>query len=184
MEKEIKKDIISVLTQAIFLIKKQDYVELKELSNHIIHSASIFQDKYSLHTAVFVYALSKILERAEQKGQEIPPAITENIQKLIDCVISDDEQCCDNMSKNIFSEISKIDDKFPWHIQRVIEKANVVKGGNLYRHGLSIGRAANILGVTQWELMSYVGKTRIIDKEKEVTDFKDRLDFARRLFNV
>ena len=184
MEKEVKKDIISVLTQSVFLIKKRDFIALKELSNHVIHNASIYQDKYSLQTAVTIYALSKILERAEQKKQDVPEKVVQAINHLIECATNGDDSNFDNCIKNLFTEIGKIDEKFPWHIQTVIEKANVVKGGNLYRHGISLGRVAEILGITQWELMSYVGKTTIADKEKEITDYKSRLALTRRLFNV
>ena len=184
MEKEVKRDVVSVLTQSIFLIKKGDFATLKELSNHTIHNASIVQDRYSIQTAILIYALSKILERAKQKGQDVPGKITDNIQRIIDNAMQDNDYGCDNAIKNIFSEISKIDDKLPWHIQRVIEKANIVKGSNMFRHGISIGRVANVLGVSQWDLMSYVGKTKIIDKEGIVTDVESRIKFTRRLFGI
>ena len=184
MEKEVKKDIVSVLTQAIFLIKKGDFATLSELSNHIIHSASIVQDQYSIQTAILIYALAKILERAKQKGQDVPQKIIDNIQNIIDCVSQDNDFGCDSAYKNIFNEISKIDDKLPWHVQKVIEKANIVKGSNMFRHGISIGRVANVLGISQWDLMSYIGKTRIIDKEGYVTDVESRIKLTRRLFNL
>jgi hypothetical protein len=184
MEKEVQKDIVSVLTKAVFLIKKQDFAALMELSNHTIHSSSILQDKYSIQTAILIYSLSNILERAKQKGQIVPERIIENVNNLTDNVMHNDEQGCDNAIKNIFAEISKIDDKLPWHIQKVIEKAHIVKGSNMFRHGISVGRVASVLGISQWDLMSYIGKTRIIDKEKEVTDFKWRINLTKKLFNI
>ena len=184
MEKEVKKDIVSVLTQAIFLIKKGDFTALSELSNHTIHNASIVQDEYSIQTAILIYALAKVLERVKQKGGDVPQKIIDNIQSVIDCLNQDNDSGCDNAIKNIFSEISKIDDKLPWHVQKVIEKANIVKGSNMFRHGISIGRVANVLGISQWDLMSYIGKTRIIDKEGLVTDVENRIKFTRGLFNV
>jgi hypothetical protein len=184
MDKEVKKDIISVLTQALFLIKKEDFLSLKELSNHIIHSASIVQDKYSIQTAVLVYALSKILEREKQKGQKISPTITQLLERLVDSSIQDNEGVFDTVLKELLDQIADIDKNLPWHVQRVIEKAHIVKGSNMYRHGISIGRVANILGLTQWELMSYIGKTRISDKEELGNDVKERLAFTKRLFRV
>jgi hypothetical protein len=182
MDSAVKKDIIQVLTQTISLIKKKDFVALREISNNIIHDASIFQDRYSTQTAVIVYALSKILERFTQKNQEIPVKVTDAINQFIENVISGNENACDFSIKNIFDEIVKLDERLPWHVQLVIEKAHIVKGSNLYRHGLSIGRVAEILGISQWDLMSYIGKTRIADKEKAPVDIKGRLNFARKLF--
>ena len=62
--------------------------------------------------------------------------------------------------------------------------AQIKKGSRLYEHGLSMAKSAEILGIGQWELMSYVGKTRIIDEEAVTTGVKKRLDVARKIFNV
>jgi molecular chaperone GrpE (heat shock protein) len=184
MDKEVRNDIVSVLSKAIDLIKKEDFISLKEVSNNIIHSASIVQDKYSIQTAVVIYSLSKVLEREKQKDKEIPSKIVNVLQNLLNSVSQNNEKGCDDAIKKILDEIKKIDQALPWHVQRVIEKANIVKGSNMFRHGISVGRVASILGVTQWDLMSYIGKTRIIDKEERVAEYKDRLAFARELFNI
>ena len=71
------------------------------------------------------------------------------------------------MIRNILKHIGRIDDKLKLYIDDVLDKAKIVKGSTLYEHGVSIGRAAELLGISQWELMSYVGKTKIIDRYKE-----------------
>ena len=87
--------------------------------------------------------------------------------------------------KNILQHIGKIDDKLKLYIDDVLDKAKIVKGSKLYEHGVSIERAAELLGISQWELMSYVGKTQIIDRyDEEVIPVKIRLDYAKKLFKV
>src|SRR3989338_10004990 len=63
---QIKRDILFVLNELLDILKARedkDVYQIKELSNHIIHNASVFQDEYSVSIAVLVYALSKIMER-------------------------------------------------------------------------------------------------------------------------
>ena len=55
MDKIIKKDILSIISKTIAILKikeEKDIIELKELSNHTIHNASIFQDEDSVSIAI------------------------------------------------------------------------------------------------------------------------------------
>jgi len=183
MDRVLKRDIISVLTKALSLIKKQDFLALKGLSNHVIHDASILQNKDSIQIAVVVYALAKILEREKEHGHSVSSHINILIEKALNHLVDNDEEDYRNEIKNLLKKISDTDQQLFMYIQRVIEKANVVKGSNLYKHGISLGRASEILGISQWELMSFVGKTRIADEEK-ITDVTKRLSFAKKLFGI
>ena len=57
----IKTDILSILSETRKVIEHNEIAELKEISNHTIHNASIFQDKDSITIAIIVYSLYKIL---------------------------------------------------------------------------------------------------------------------------
>lgn len=183
MDETVKKDILSVLRQAVFLIEKQDFIDLKELSSHVIHNASVMQDQDSLQAAVAVFALSKILVRADEAGKDIAKEIRIYLIKAVNYLDKNDDNSYRNEVKGIFREMSKREKKLFLYIQNAIEKANIVKGSDIYRHGISIGRAAEILGISQWDLMSFIGKTRIADEE-EVPYFPERLEFAKSLFKV
>ena len=52
----------------------------------------------------------------------------------------------------------------------------------MHEHGISMGQVAESLGVSLWDIMDYVGKTRIIDKFEYRTDMKSKLEFTRGLF--
>ena len=65
----IKRDILAVLNDLVEILKvkeESDIVEIKNLSNHVIHNASIFQDEDSISVAVLIYSLSKIIERKQK----------------------------------------------------------------------------------------------------------------------
>jgi len=79
--------------------------------------------------------------------------------------------------------MNKLDSKLSVYVEEVFDKAKINKGSRLHEHGLSLGRTAKILGVSEWELMDYVGKTGIADVKLNLTkNIGERLKFARSLF--
>ena len=176
----IKEDILSVLSKAIVALKKEDYSKLVDLSNRTIHDASIFQDADSVTLAVLVYALSKVITRCIEKEQTCP-AVMPVLKKAHDALEKDDDNAYRAVVKNCLREIGKIDAQLKLYIQEVLEQAKVKKASKLHEHGISIARTAEILGLSQWELQSYIGKT-IRDIPHDGMKVKERLKRARDIF--
>ena len=188
MDYVIKKDMTGILRKAYNFIKKEDVSALDELSDQTIKDASVFQDKDSIKLAVVMYALAKIIHRSE--GQEdmwdrAKKEVLKDLQEARFYLEKNQDEKYREVIKNILQHIGKIDNKLKLYIDDVLDKAKIVKGSDLYEQGVSIERASQILGVSQWELMSYVGKTRIIDRYKEeVTPTNTRINFAKKIFNI
>lgn len=184
MDLKIRQDALEAVQRIIEILKTKedkDILELKELSDHTIHNASIFQDECSVSLAVLVYALSKIMTRYPQESYEY-----KEILKLFlvekDNLEKDDENSFNGTMKRLFSLISKIDSKLDMYVQEVINNAQIKKGSKLCEHGVSCAKSAEVLGISQWDLMNYLGKTKIVEYAPGV-DLKSRLKFARRLFS-
>lgn len=184
MNEIIKKDILAVLLDTIGILKvkeEKDLSEIKELSNHVIHNASIFQDEDSVSIAILIYSLSKIIER--KQGELNYSNILQLLKTAYDFLNKDNIDNYRKTIKKLFNFISTMDTKLKLYIEEVINQAQIKKGGKLYEHGISLARAAEILGISQWELMFYTGKTKIIDVyEVELINLKNRLSYARSLF--
>lgn len=187
MEEHIRQNIIRILDKAIIAIKQKDIKILRELSNQTIHDATIYQDEYAITVAVLIYSLSKINEREEHysefKGWR---------SYCIDCLISlekikqkldsNDIKSFEISLKQYISNLGKEDKKLKLHMQEVLRNARINKASRLHEHGLSLGRTAEILGITKFELMDYVGKTYISDIKENITiDPIKRLDLARSI---
>lgn len=182
MDEVVKKDILKVLSDVSAILEveeEKDIAELRELSNHTIHNASIFQDGDSVGIAILIYSLSKVIERREGKMNY------KVLLKLIDEAKRDLESNridgYRKVIKKFFKFISTIDSKLKLYIEEVINQAEIKKGSKLYAHGISLGRAAEVLGISQWELMFYIGKTKLTDVRGGV-GVKERLNYARGLF--
>ena len=179
--KAVKKDVLQVLKKAQRYINNRHSKKLKHLSDYTIKNASVFQDSDSLSIAVVVYALSKLLERWGFESEYADQARNLLGSAQFSLESGRLEEYRDTIKK-LFEFTSSIEDKFKLYIDKVIEKAQIKKGSRLYEQGLSVSRAAELLGIGQWELMSYIGKTRIHDEADISSDVKQRLEFARSLF--
>lgn len=181
MDEVVKKDILQVLSDISGILgveEEKDIAELRELSNHTIHNASIFQDEDSISIAILIYSLSKVIERREGKlNYKVLLKLIRDAKKNLGQNKVDEYR---RMIKKLFSFISTIDSKLKLYIEEVINQAEIKKGSKLYAHGISLGRAAEVLGISQWELMFYIGKTRI--DVRGGVGVKDRLNYARSLF--
>ncbi|MBS3102864.1 hypothetical protein J4458_05460 [Candidatus Woesearchaeota archaeon] len=183
MDELVRKDAISVLSEVIGILKvkeEKDAAEIRELSNHTIHNASVFQDEASVSIAILIYSLSKIIERMEWELDYKPIlSLLENAKELLENNKFDDYN---KSIKKLFALISNIDSKLKLYIEEVINQAQIKKGGKLYEHGISVARAAEVLGISQWELMGYIGKTKLTEDIQDIVDLRSRLKFARGLF--
>lgn len=176
----VAKDITETLGKVINALSASDYSAMSELSNHVIHDASIFQDDDSVSFAILVYALSKTLQRCVESGI----AFTKFQQALDDAYAAIKTENFDSYREKIhslFALIQSTDTKLKLYIEEVVHKAKIKKGGKLHEHGISLARTAELLGIGQWELMNYIGKTKFVETLRE-EDVKKRIAVARRLF--
>ena len=179
----VRKDALQILGRVIEILQvkgEKDAQELKELSNHTIHNASVFQDDCSVSVAVVVYALSKIIERNPEKLNY--NKFLKILEKARKSVANYEDYNFSLSIKVLFSEISRIDSRLKAYMQEVINEAQVKKGCKLCEHGLSTARASQIMGVSQWELMKYLGNTNL-NEHSTCIDVKTRVKFARGLFS-
>ena len=179
----VRKDALQILGRVIEILwvkEEKDTQELKELSNHTIHNASVFQDDCSVSVAVVVYALSKIIERNPEKLNY--NKFLKILEKARKSVANNEDYSFSLSIKALFFEISRIDSRLKAYMQEVINEAQVKKGCKLCEHGLSTARASQIMGVSQWELMKYLGNANLNEHSTGI-DVKTRVKFARGLFS-
>jgi len=179
----IKRDIITVLNDLIEILKEKeegDISQIKSLSNHVIHNASVFQDEDSISIAILIYSLSKIIERREKEMDY--SKITSTLNSALQNLKDNNDGAFRKSIKNLFDFIRSMDARLKLYIHEVINQAQIKKGCKLCEHGISAARASEVLGISRWELMHYLGKTTLIDQLSEPINVSQRLKFARGLF--
>ncbi len=179
--KVVTQDLLVVLKRAQRYINNGDIKKLKNLSDHAANNTSIFQNSDSLALAVLVYALSKLLERWGTEGE-----YAEQARNLLSSAYfhleKEDMVAYRDEIRKLVDFTSVVEKQFKLYVEKVMEKAQIKKGSRLYETGISVARSADLLGIGQWELMNYIGKTRIHDEVRKESDVSQRLKFTRSLF--
>lgn len=187
MIEDLKNQTIIILRDTIKAIKDKEPEKISKLSNFTIHTASIKQNKESITIAVLIYSLSKIYQREYSKKlqgwDKFNKEILKELDKALRQIANEDHSSYEKTLKRIFNKIKKLDWKIKNYIQRVLQKARINKASRLYEHGISIGRTAELLGISKYDLMEYTGKTFIADSpENQTINIEKRLETTRRLF--
>ena len=189
MNSKERINLIRILDRSINAIKKEDIISLKDLSNQSIHDAAIIQDEHTITIAVLVYTLSKFYERKFHYGtfkgwHGFCNDCLEGLEKAREKLQKNDIEGFENELKSYMKNLSNSDGKLNNYIKDVLNRARVNKASRLYEHGLSIGRTADILGINNYELMDYIGKTYIADvKENKTLSVKKRMEVVRNIFS-
>lgn len=186
-KEEERQNVLDILRKTRIALKTEDVMTLREASSRTIHSASIYKDTDSVAVAVIVYALSKIIERKKYTTYDGWLPFYKKVLFGINKGIEDLETKNFNQFRKdvmeIRSSINTISGNLKIYIQDVFREAEISRASRLYEHGISSAETAQLLGITQFELAEYIGKTGIADVDLGVTmPIKNRLNFARSLF--
>lgn len=177
----IKEDILAVLGDAVKTLKTEEYpvTALSELSNHVIHDASIFQDDDSVSVAVLVHALAKTVQQCCEKDMSYAHLVKQ-LEKAYDLLSRNDFKSYRTAIREFLNQLRQINEKIGIYIQEVLDRAKIKKGSKMHEHGISTARTAEILGITQWELQDFIGK----QKEWVIKEMpaRQRLKIAKEMF--
>lgn len=180
MKDVVRTDNLAVVAATIEALQQGNYGDLGGISNRTTHNAAIYQDEDSLGIAILVYAISKVALRCGEHDKVCPDFVP-RLRELDKALMQNDDAAYRTTIKVLFDDIKKTDDKLHLYIDDVLRKARLKKAAKLHEHGISIERAAEMLGISHWEMLSYIGKTNIPDYAP-ADDASRRLDIARKLF--
>lgn len=187
MDEEVKH-VIDILESAQTSLINNDILKLKELSNQTLHSASANQDIGSITLAVLIYALSKIIERKGKvkirRWGDFVKKFNSYINLAAKSIKEEKQDKYEEYLERARKSINQISVDIKPFIQEVFRKASINKASKIYEHGISMGRTAKLLGITQWELSEYTGQTRVSDEDYNKTlDIKKRAMIAMEFFS-
>lgn len=175
--------IISLLIEAKKAAQEDDSLKLKDLSNQLVHSSSVFQDEDNIIVAVLLYALSKLIERKinynEKEYTSYLKKYLDAIDKSIFSIKKNDFKSFRNNVKGMISETSKLSGDIRQGIEDIFQKARINKAARIYEHGISMEKTASLLGISMWELAEYSGQTNVSE-----ADFSKTVDVHTRIKNA
>ena len=162
---EEREHILNILRKVENALQKKKYIEIKNLSNQIIHNASIHQQPEVISLAVIFYSLSKFLERGNYKEYKQWPTFINgcigDIEDARKALETGDIETFRFELSSMREKVQTLPGNLKKNINEVFRMAKINKASRIYEHGISMEKTAKILGITQWELAEYAGKTGI-----------------------
>ena len=186
-EKDDISNILRIFKESKGAIQDNNWMKLKELSNQTIHSATVYQDNLSIITAVLVYSMSKILQREryrEMEGwNEFYNSLLKNWELAITALESGDSKKAILFAGKIRESLNEISGDLASYIKDIFRKAEINKAFKLYEHGLTAQSTAELLGVSLWDLSTYMGQSSISEAHvsKSLPE-KTRIKYAEDIF--
>jgi hypothetical protein len=180
-------NLIRILREAKEAIARNDSYQLKTLSDQTIHAATIYQDTDNILVAVIVYSMAKIVERETYKRMSGWNEFYANLLKNLDLAIYSIEK---NQPEKLLvylgtirNLINEIDGDLTNYIRDIFYKAEINKAFKLYEHGLSAEKTASLLGVSLWDLATYIGQSTVSESHhNESIPAKDRIKLTMDFF--
>ncbi len=166
-------NILRIFREVRTAITEQDSYKIKKLSDQTIHTATISQDSDNIIVAVLVYSVGKIVEREHYRKmpgwKKFRELLIKNWEGAISALEKKDMKKFREAMGHIRHSLNKIDENLAIYIKQVFEKAQINKAFKIYEHGLSSRQVAELLGVSLWDMASYIGQSRVHEEKLNVS---------------
>lgn len=185
--KEVE-NIVRILKESRDALNSGNSYGVKKLSDQTIHAAAIYQDPDNIIVAVLIYSLSKVMERDYYKQLEGWDQFYNSFIKNIDIAIKSlekgDVKKARDALGSIRDSLNKMEGDLSRYVRDVFLKAEINKAFKMYEHGLSAEQTASLLGVSLWDLSTYIGQSSISEAHvSESLPVKERIKFAEEIFS-
>lgn len=181
MNELVRQEILHDLSRASEILKvkeAKDLQELTELSDHAIKDIALHKDLDLVSVTVLIYSISKIIAKLTVDDHQ---ELVKTLDNAIDGLGTKNFRKYNLAIKALYEHVKQCNAKVKIHLQDVMHAARIKKGSSLLQEGLSIGQAAGLMGISNWDLQAYASKT-ILGEHTEAIPAKKRLELAMGLF--
>ncbi|MFH1276615.1 MAG: hypothetical protein ABIH82_05895 [Candidatus Woesearchaeota archaeon] len=184
MKEVVRREILFDLSKALEVLRTKDpgdIEQLKELSDHAIEDVATHKDLDLVTVTVLVYSLYKVVNTITGENYD---KLLKELQNAKEFLQQFSFSRYNSAIRNMFRMIKGCDAKVKEHLDDVMQAAKVKKGTVLLEKGLSIGQAAGLMGLSNWDLQSYAGKSTAFEHHHEKVPAKRRVLTAFKIFGV
>ena len=172
MKELIRKEIIRLLKQTHKLLEENKPATVfQELSNDAIQFVALHKDLDMISVSVLLYSLYKTQTCLSNKQKEF----TEIIAKTLTALQTKKFGIYNRNMRSLFLIMRECNAAVKHHLYDVLHAARIKKGSTLHESGLSIGQAAGLMGLSNWDLQSYAALTSHTPPAVSITRLKKAL---------
>ncbi|HLC56242.1 MAG TPA: hypothetical protein VJJ23_03325 [Candidatus Nanoarchaeia archaeon] len=183
---DVDNELITLTKKVYSFFSLKNPQKLRDLSTEAINHASLHQDNFSIFLSIISYSLSKILEKhqSEYNFNEFYKKVKIEIKNTISLLEKNDNSI-DLQTKKILTTIKSFDKRLNLYIEEMLSSSAIKKGSKFYEYGISIGRISELLGISKWDLLNYIGNTTIADISINKTiPIEKRIEITKKVFNI
>jgi hypothetical protein len=160
MEEDVHRtDILGEVRKAL---ADDNAVRLRDLSNQTIRSASYIQDSGSIALAVLIYTVSKLIEREDHRKIKNWPVFVKKLDSWLALATQAEkkgnQEAYESYLMQARKSLTTVSVSVKPYVQDVLHKASINKASKIYEQGISLGKTAQLLGVSPWELTEYASQ--------------------------
>ena len=184
MKGVIKKTVLSALNRTINILEKEhdrNVEQLRVLSNDVIEDVALYKDLDVISVTVLIYSIYKVIDSMQKENRQ---AIIEGLKFAKQYLDQGNFGKYNKEIKTLFNLVKESNAKVKIHFRDVMHAARIKKSAVLLKKGLSIGQAAGLMGLSNWDLQQYAGKNTYFADHHERIQVKKRLLTAMRIFGV
>lgn len=151
-------DMLEKLRKAF---RERDLPALKKISNDAIETAAMTEDASLVSMSLIAYALYKILSKPHFLDSERWSWFALEIDNHIAEALEHKEK---GAEAAIIKDITRFDESIGNYAIDLIDQARIKQASRIYAMGLSLDKAIALTGADRFEVLNYVGRTRIHDR--------------------
>ena len=140
--------------------RERDLPVLKKISNDAIETAAMTEDPGLVSLSLIAYALYKILSKPHFLDSERWAWFALEI----DNHLADAQAKKAGFEEEIIKDIMRFDESVGNYAFDIISQARIKQASRIYAMGLSMDKAIGLTGADRFEVLSYVGRTKIHDR--------------------
>ncbi len=165
-----------------------DTIKLREIANQAMEEAVLRNDKLLASVAIFSYSLSKILTKVHFRKREDWGKFKKVMSRELSMLVGLTKTRKDIyriIENKLIKLVEEIDKEAGNYTRNLVYKARVKMASTAYALGVSIGTAVELTGADKFELLRYIGVTKIHDRPYTRTmSALERYKIARRVLRA
>jgi hypothetical protein len=179
-------DLVEATVQIRTAFEKNDLVKLRQLSNNLIEEAAIKSDEILAQLSLISYSLQKLLSKPHiieaQKWGQIRKTIIFSLKKASEHLRKKNFNEFKKELNGISEKVFEVDASMGNYVANIYEKAKVKQASRAYALGLSLMQSLSLTKAEEKDLLSYIGATKIHDREKHIKGIKGRKKMLEGIF--
>ena len=148
---------------------------------HEAMASAIHKDLDIISITVLIYSIYKVLNAFNAADYD---DLLIKLNAAKDALAKRDLGVYNRNIRLSYELVKKSNAEIKVHLQDVMQAARIKKGTALLERGLSIGQAAGLMGLSNWDLQQYAGKTTLLEPDREAVSALKRLQQAYKIFGV